>query len=137
MTIAGALVVIYLSHPIGPSALGSLLYVLFVGVFLAVFVGHYFLRRQHLQDWPSAPGRIESCDTRDVLRDGSQAYVCVYMFSVDDVRQAGELCFYGGQNQLEAIKRDLIGQQVIVRYDPNDCTNSIVEDNRVNGWKVN
>jgi hypothetical protein len=29
-----------------------------------------------------------------------------------------------------------VGEQVTVRYDPSDCTKSIIEETHINGWKV-
>jgi hypothetical protein len=135
--LVGALLCAYLIHPVAPAALGPLLFIIFIGVFLVLAIARYLTREQHLRDWSSTLGRIESCNIRGVPEDGFQDYICIYLFTVDDARQAGELCFSARQNRLEEIKGALVGQQVTVRYDPNDCTNSIVEDKRINGWKVN
>lgn len=110
-----------------------------IGISIAAFtifaVGSYWMRSKHLREWPSANGRIESCSLGR-LDEGTQTYYCLYMFSVDDARQAGELQIWDKPNRLEEVKAALVGKAVTVRYDPNDCTKSIIEETQVDGWSL-
>jgi hypothetical protein len=108
---------------------------IFVGAFAVILFGGYWMRRKHLREWASASGRIESCSLGRA-DEGSQLYCCIYMSSVDGARQAGELQLWDKPNRLEEIKTAVVGQQVTVRYDPIDCTKSIIEETRVNGWSL-
>jgi hypothetical protein len=58
------------------------------------------------------------------------------MFSVDGVRQGGELRFSNKPGRLEEIKAALVGKQITVRYDARDCTKSMVEETSIGGWKL-
>ena len=70
------------------------------------------------------------------MDEGTQEYYCTYMFSVDDVRQSGEVMIFDKGNRFEEIQAALLGQQVTVRYDPSDCAESIVEETEISGWKL-
>lgn len=107
----------------------------FLGFFAVVFFGGYWLRQKRLREWVSAYGRIESCSLGR-MDEGLQEYCCIYMFTVDGARQAGEVRVSDRPNRLEEIKRALVGQQVTVKYAPHDCTNSIIEETTINGWTV-
>jgi hypothetical protein len=109
---------------------------MFIVAFAAVLAGDYLMKQIHLRKWPSTAGRIEYCCKLGEPREGSQEYSCAYMFSVDGVRQGGELRFSNKPGRLEEIKAALVGKQITVRYDAHDCTKSMVEEPVINGWKV-
>jgi Protein of unknown function (DUF3592) len=109
---------------------------LFVIAFAAVLVVDYVMKQVHRRSWPSTAGRIEYCRKLGDPRKGAQEYGCAYMYSVDDVRQGGELKIVDKPNKLDEIKSALVGKQITVRYDAHDCTKSIVEETTINGWRV-
>jgi Protein of unknown function (DUF3592) len=133
--IVAVLVGAYVIHPLDGKGLFRVAYFAFLAMFAVVWIGHYLLRQRAIDDWPSTEGRIESCRAEMVDR-GVQTYVCVYLFSVDDARQGGELYVYESENRLDELKAALVGQPVTVRYDPDDCTKSVVEETHINGWKL-
>jgi hypothetical protein len=110
--------------------------VLFVAAFAAVIIGDLLMKQVHLHSWPTTSGRIEYCYKVGDPREGSQLYSAAYMFSVEGVRQGGELRFSNKPNRLDEIKEALVGKQITVRYDTHDCTKSLVEESTINGWKV-
>ncbi|HEY6337480.1 MAG TPA: DUF3592 domain-containing protein [Candidatus Sulfotelmatobacter sp.] len=120
----------FLSLPIG----GVLLPV-FIAAFAVAVIAGYWIRRTRLQTWTSVSGRIESCSLGTWDKRMRQ-YRCVYLFSVDGVRQAGEVAIWDRTDRLEEIKAAVVGQEVNVRYDPSDCTKSILEETSINGWNV-
>jgi hypothetical protein len=87
---------------------------------VGLLVWRLMVRRRQLRDWASAPGRIESCSP-GVIDDGMQTYQCLYIFSVDDARQGGFFQVFDKPGRLEAIRADLVGESVTVKYNPSDC----------------
>ena len=109
---------------------------LLVGACVVVLVGDYVMKRRHLRKWPNTTGRIEYCSLVGEPHEGTQDYSCAYMFTVDGVRQGGEIRFSDKPGRLDAIKATLVGEQVTVRYDAHDCTKSMVEETSIGGWKL-
>jgi hypothetical protein len=109
---------------------------LLVGACAAVLVADYVMKRRRLQKWPSTLGRIEYCCKLGEPHEGSQEYSCAYTFSVDGVRQGGEIRFSNKPGRLEEIKAALVGKQITVRYDARDCTKSMLEQTSIQGWKL-
>jgi Protein of unknown function (DUF3592) len=134
--IAGVLVGAYAIHPVGAKALFRLAFFAFVATFTVVWAAHFLIRQRALDDWPITEGRIESCRKEGIPDNGRQAYACAYLFSVDEARQGGELCVHARENCLDEIRESLVGQPVTVRYNRADCTQSVVEETHINGWKV-
>ncbi len=133
--IAAALFILYLV--IFPSA--RLFHVsvwVFAGAVAVAIFSEYLIKRWHLRRWTSTTGRIEYCTKVGEPAEGSQMYSFAYMYSVDGVRQGGELRFANKPGRLDQIKEALVGKQITVRYDAGDCTKSLVEETVINGWKV-
>lgn len=125
-----------LGHEFPAVTLWSVAIRVFIGMFAVVMVADYLIRRWRLRVWVSTTGRIETCGELGMPDEGSQHYGCTYLFSVDGARQAGEVRFFGKPNRLEEMRSALVGQQATIRYDPRDCTKSIIEETLINGWKV-
>jgi hypothetical protein len=134
-TVAVLVCVYLLTYRIPSSTLRSAGMLIFFSAFVMVFIGAYWIRRKRLQEWAPTSGRMESCSLGSREKD-FQTYYCTYLFSVDGARQAGQVTITDKPNRLEEIKAALVGEQVTVRYDPSDCTKSIIEETRINGWKV-
>jgi Protein of unknown function (DUF3592) len=134
--VVAVLVCVYLlTHQFPSTTLRSAGMLIFFAAFVMVFVGAYWIRRKRLQEWSPTSGRMESCSLGSREKD-FQTYYCTYLFSVDGARQAGQVTITDKPNRLEEIKAALVGEQVTVRYDPSDCTRSIIEETQINGWKV-
>jgi len=136
MGVVAVLICVYLlSYRVPSSTLRAAGMVLFFAAFAAVFIVGYWMRQKHLREWEATGGRVESCRLGQ-LEKGTQFYCATYLFSVDGARQAGQVMISGQPGLLEEIKAALVGQQVTVRYDPQDCTQSILEETQINGWNV-
>jgi hypothetical protein len=99
IVIVGVLVCAYVIHPVSALGLFRIALFGFFAMFAAVWIYQFLWRQRAISEWPSTEGKIESCRT-ETLDDGVQTYVCVYLFSVDDARQAGELYVYGKPGRL-------------------------------------
>jgi|HubBroStandDraft_5_1064220.scaffolds.fasta_scaffold138230_2 hypothetical protein len=134
-TVAVLVCVYLLTYRLPSSTLRTAGMLIFFAAFAMVFIGAYWIRRKRLQEWAATSGRMESCSLGSREKD-FQTYYCTYLFSVDGARQAGQVTITDKPNRLEEIRVALVGEQVTVRYDPSDCTKSIIEETHINGWKV-
>jgi hypothetical protein len=96
-------------------------------------------RNKRLRNWCLSEGTIESCE-EDSLYKGIQSYRCGYVFRPDETREGGTFLISesatDSKERLDEIRKELIGCSIRVRYDPNDYTRSIVEDEQVLNWGV-
>jgi len=137
LAFVAAVACIYLAVDYFPSqALGSTgPLVAVTALLIGLLVWRFVVRHRRLRDWASATGRIESC-MPGAVDEGMQSYQCSYIFWVDDARQGGSFEVFDKRGRLEEIRAGLIGESVTVRYNPSDCTQSIVEGSQIKGWNI-
>jgi hypothetical protein len=104
-------------------------------LFVIVLVRLYVVRYRRLHNWARTTARVESCQP-GMVDEGWQRYTCTYIFWVDDARQAGSFQLWANRGRLEEIRTALVGETVVIRYNPQKCTESIVAESRIKGWDV-
>jgi hypothetical protein len=105
---------------------------------VAVGVGYLvycLVHLHHRRHWICVDARIISCDKIGTLDEGSQEYGLTYLFLVDGVRQAGSFSFFDAPERLEELRAAANGKTVSVVYNPKDCTQSVVTENHLEGWR--
>lgn len=112
-----------------------IVFLILAGAIGAAYVGHHVIRHRRLQTWSRAAGRIDSC-FQGPIDEGSQEYICTYLYSVDGTRQGGSFKFLDRRGRLEEVRAALVGEVITVRYNPRDWTKSIVEESRVKDWDI-
>jgi hypothetical protein len=55
------------------------------------YASQYFIRWRRLRDWPRTMGQIDSCYESGSTDGGQWEYSCVYIYSVDDTRNANSV----------------------------------------------
>lgn len=107
--------------------------------FLIARVVFVHLGKKRRWEWCAANGTIQSCEFDSSFKQ-TQYYRCAYVFWPGDTRQGGTFLIYESfsipDERVDEISKALIGGTVRVRYDPNDCTRSMVEDTKVMSWNV-
>jgi|SRR5579862_5855932 len=108
---------------------------LFVAFWVVTVGGTVLLRRLRSQTWESASAQIMSCCKTYGGHQGPD-YICSYVYEVDGARQGGSFLIYHPNATEEQINTALVGTAVDVKYSPEDCTQSQIDANSINGWRV-
>jgi uncharacterized protein DUF3592 len=108
---------------------------LFVAFWVIMVGGTVLLRRLRSQTWESASAQILSC-SRWLNGGHGQDYTCSYVYEVDGARQGGSFIVWNANASLEQLNAALVGKTLDVRYNPEDCTQSMINTNSINGWRV-
>ena len=136
VAVIAALVCLYVvANQIPSQALGYVAILGAAGAIGAAYVGHYIIRHRRLREWSRTHGRIDSC-FQGPVDEGSQEYICTYLYSVNGTRQAGSFKFLARQGRFEEIRTALVGEVITVRFNPRNHTKSIVEESRIKDWDV-
>src|SRR5579863_4641351 len=136
MGIAAALVcgwVAILRYP--PGQRMNIITWLFVAFWVVTVGGTVLLRRLRSQTWESASAQILSC-SRWFNGGHGQDYTCSYVYEVDGARQGGSFIVWNANASVEELNAALVGKTLDVRYNPEDCTQSMINTNSINGWRV-
>jgi hypothetical protein len=102
----------------------------------AAYIGYQLIRQRRLHTWNRAAARIDSCLKVGGVDEGSQEYLCTYLYSVNGTQQGGSFKFLDRPGRLEEIRAALVGLTISVMYNPGDVSQSIVEESRIKGWDV-
>jgi Protein of unknown function (DUF3592) len=118
-----------------PSQRMSIVTWLFIAFWIIMVGGTSLLRQRHSQSWERASAKILSC-SRTYSGGHGQDYVCSYLYEVDGARQGGTLFAFNTNATLEQASAALVGRSITVKYNPDDCTQSQIDANSINGWNV-
>lgn len=118
-----------------PSQRMGIIIWLFVAFCLVMMGGTSLLRQLRSQTWESASAQIMSCCRTYGGRQGPD-YTCSYVYEVDGTRQGGSFIIWKTNASLEQVKAALVGKTVDVKYSPEDCTQSQIDADSINGWRV-
>ena len=117
-----------------PAQRMSILIYLFIAFWCVMVGGSVLLRHKRQQSWASAPAQILSC-SRYYDGDG-QNYTCSYLYEVDGARQGGSFIIWNANANPDQLRAGLVGRTIDIRYNPEDCTQSLIDANSINGWRV-
>jgi|SRR5580692_11752852 hypothetical protein len=108
---------------------------LFMAFCIIMMGGTWLLRQLRSQKWESASAQILSC-SRWFNGGHGQDYTCSYLYEVDGARQGGSFIVWNPSASLEQLNAALVGKTVDVKYNPEDCTESMIDASSINGWRV-
>lgn len=120
---------------IPPSQRMGIIIWLFVAFCAVMMGGTSLLRQLRSNSWEPATAKILSCSQR-FDGDSWQNYDCSYVYEVDGARQGGSFIIWNANAGLDQVQAAVVGKSVIVKYSPQDCTQSMIAANSINGWKV-
>lgn len=114
--------------------MGFVIY-LFIAFWFIMVGGTLLLRKLHRETWQFASAQILSCS---MVYNGHQGpdCICSYLYEVDGARQGGSFLIHHPNASLDQLNKGLVGKTVDIRYNPADCTDSMIDANSINGWRV-
>lgn len=118
-----------------PSQRMGIIIYLFIAFWVIMVGGTLLLRQLHSQTWESASAQIMSCCKTYGGHQGPD-YICSYVYEVDGARQGGSFLVYHPNASEDQINATLVGKTVDVKYSPEDCTQSQIDADSINGWRV-
>jgi hypothetical protein len=118
-----------------PAQRMNILIWLFIAFCILMIGGTSLLRQLHSKSWERTSAQILSCSRR-YDADNRLDYDCSYLYEVEGVRQGGSFIVWNTNADSDQLKAALVGRTVNVRYNPEDCSESMIDANSINGWKV-
>jgi hypothetical protein len=90
--------------------------------------------------WPTIAAKIENVFL-DVSRGGPNRSdvthtVLAYSYSLNDTYYSGQIRLSAGEVSLESVEKEMIGEQVLVHYNPQEPEISILLKHEIRGWLV-
>ena len=116
----------------------------YLGLFvLAVVTVIALLKRKFASaaaTWPVVIAKIENVfldsSSRGPNRNAETHVVLAYSYSVGESCYSGEVRLWASESSLESVERELIGQQITVRYNPLKPQVAIFLKHKLRGWLV-
>jgi Protein of unknown function (DUF3592) len=108
---------------------------LFIAFCMIMMGGTWLLRQLRSNTWECTSAQILSCSRRYNGGHGRD-YICSYLYEVDGARQGGSFIVWNPNASLDQLNAALVGRTVNVRYNPEDCSQSMIVANSIDGWKV-
>lgn len=116
----------------------------YLGLFvLALLTAIALLKRRFASGaaaWPTATARIENVfldsSSRGPNRNPETHVVLAYAYSVGESSYAGEVRLWASASSVDSVEKELIGQQITVRYNPRNPQVAIFLKHKVRGWLV-
>jgi hypothetical protein len=108
---------------------------LFIAFCIIMMGGTSLLRQLRSNAWECTSAQILSCSRQHNGVHG-QNYICSYLYEVDGARQGGSFIVWNPNASLDQLNAALVGRTVNVRYNSEDCTQSMIDANSIDGWKV-
>jgi len=118
-----------------PAQRANIVIWLFIAFCIIMMGGTSLLRQLRSNTWECTSAQILSC-SRDYNGGHTQDYICDYLYEVDGARQGGSFNVWNANAGLDQVTAALVGRTVNVRYNPEDCTQSMIDASSINGWKV-